>query len=114
MMTSHPGSLTIHQILWLKVLLDSRQQYQPLEALMNFLAFLVQTLWQSKQKKIRGIPTNSLGNPYKIRGLSAITWGPETPGSRSTPLKLHISTYNPTKLRATISAYCAGDDVIKE
>jgi len=39
---------------------------------------------------IRGIPTNSLGNPYKIRGLSAITWGPETPGSRSRPIKFHI------------------------
>jgi len=38
-------------------------------------------LWQNKQKLIRGIPTNSLGNLYKIRGLSALTWAPETPGS---------------------------------
>ena len=57
---------------------------------MDSLAFLVQKLWQNKQKLIRGIPTNSLGNPYKIRSLSAITWGPETSGSRSRPLKLLI------------------------
>ena len=30
---------------------------------------------------IMGIPTDSLGNPYKIRDLSAITWVPETPGN---------------------------------
>jgi len=89
-MTSYPESRTIQQILRLKVFLDSRLQYESLGGLMNFLAFLVQKLWQSKQKIIRGFPTNSLGNPYKIRGLSAITWGPETPGSRSRPLKLHI------------------------
>ena len=65
-------------------------QYESLEGLMDFLAFLVQTLWQNKQNIIRGIPTNSLANPYKIRGFSAITWGPGTPGSRSRPLKLHI------------------------
>jgi len=64
---------------------------------MDFLAFLVQKLWKNKQKSFRVILTNSLGNPYKIRGLSAITWGPETPGSRSRPLKLHIPAYNPTK-----------------
>jgi len=50
--------------------LDSRLQYESLEGLMDFLAFLVQKLWQNKQKIIRGIPTNSLENPYKIRGLS--------------------------------------------
>ena len=81
MMTSYPGSQTIHQILWLKVFLDSRLQYESLEGLMDFPAFLVQKLRQNKQKIIRGIPTNSLGNPYKIRGLSALTWAPETPGS---------------------------------
>jgi len=89
-MTSYPGSRTIHQILWVKVFLDSRLQYESLEGLMDFLTFLVQKLRQSKQKLIRGISTNSLENPYKIRGLSAITWGPETPGGRSRPLKLHI------------------------
>jgi len=81
---------------------------------MDFLAFLVQKLWQNKQKIIRGIPTKSLGNPYKNKGLSAITWGPETSGSRSRPLKLHIPAYNPTKFWATISAHCPVDDVIKE
>jgi len=111
-MTSYPGSRTIHQILWLKVFLDSRLQYEYLEGLMDFLTFLGQKLWQKKQKITRGISTDSLGNPYKIRGLSAITWGPETSGSRSRPLKLHIPAQNPTKLRATISAHC--HDVIKE
>jgi len=57
---------------------------------MDFLAFLVQKLWQNKQKIIREIPTSSLGNPYKIWGLMALTWAPETLGSRSRPLKLHI------------------------
>jgi len=90
MMTSYSGSRTIYHILWLKVFLDSKLQYESLEGLIDFLVFLVQKLWQNKQKIIRGIPTNSLGNPYKIRGLSAITWGPETPGSRSRPPNLHI------------------------
>ena len=58
---------------------------------MDFLTFLVQKLWKNKQKIIiNGIPTNSLGNPYKIWGLMALTWAPETLGSRSRPLKLHI------------------------
>ena len=56
---------------------------------MDFVAFLVQ-LWQNKQKVIREIPTNTLGNPYKIRGISAITYAPETTGRRSRPLQLHI------------------------
>jgi len=37
-----PGSRLIEQILWLKVLLDSRLQYESLGALMDFLAILVQ------------------------------------------------------------------------
>ena len=78
--------------------LDSRLQYKSSEGLMDFPAFLVQKLWRNKQKLIRGIPTNSLGNPYRIRDLSAITWAPETPGSRSKPLKLHIPAQNTTKV----------------
>ena len=58
---------------------------------MDSLAFLVQKLRHNKQKLIRGIPTNSLGNSYKIWGLSAITLAPETPGSRSRALKTHIT-----------------------
>jgi len=57
---------------------------------MDFLAFLVEKLWKNKQKIIRGIPINSLRIPYKIRGLSAIAWGPGTAGIQSRPLKLHI------------------------
>jgi len=41
MMTSYPGSRTIHQILWLKIFLDSWLQYESLEGLMDFPAFLV-------------------------------------------------------------------------
>jgi len=90
-MMSYPGSRTILHILWLRsFFLDSRLQYESLEGLMDFLAFLFQKLWQNKQKINRGIPTNSLGNPYKIRGLSAITWGPVMLGSQFRPLKLHI------------------------
>jgi len=58
MMTSYPGSRTIHQILWLKDFLDSRLKYESLEGLMGFLPFLVQQFWQNKQNIIRGIPTN--------------------------------------------------------
>jgi len=54
--------------------LDSTLQYESLEGLMDFLAFLVQNLWQNKQKLIRGISTNSLGDYYKISGLLAILW----------------------------------------
>jgi len=36
--------------------LDSKLQYESLEGLMDFLAFLVQKLWQNKQKLIREIP----------------------------------------------------------
>jgi len=50
MMTSSPGSRTIHPILWFKVFLESRLQYEFLEGLLDFLAFLVQTLWQNNQK----------------------------------------------------------------
>ena len=91
-MTSFPGCRTIHRILWLEDFLDSRLQYESLEGLMDFLEFLVQTLWKNKQKIIRGIPTNSLGNPYKIWGLMALTWAPETLGSLSWPLKASYSS----------------------
>jgi len=50
MMTSYPRSPTIHQILSLKVFLDSRLPYESLEGLMDFLAFLVQNLWQTSKK----------------------------------------------------------------
>jgi len=43
--------------------LESRSEYESSEGLIDFLAFLVQKLWQNQQKLIRGIPTNSLGNP---------------------------------------------------
>ena len=45
-----PGSQPIETILWLKDVLDSRVQSESLEGLMDFLTFLVQTLWRNKQK----------------------------------------------------------------
>jgi len=70
--------------------LGSRLQYKSLEGLMDFLAFLVQKLRQNKQKIMRGIVTNSLGISFKIRGFSVIILTPETPGSRSRALQIHI------------------------
>jgi len=81
---------------------------------MDFLAFLVQKSWPNFRKFIRGIPSNFLGDYYKISGRLAITLAPETPGSRSRALKIHITAWNPTKVWATISAHCPGDDVMKE
>jgi len=47
MTSSFLGSRTIEPILWLKVLLDSRQQYESSEGLMDFLA-----LWFKSYGKI--------------------------------------------------------------
>jgi len=57
---------------------------------MDFLAFMVQTLWPNFRKFIRRIPTNSLGISYNIRGLPAIAWAPVTPRNRSKALQIHI------------------------
>jgi len=113
-MTSYPGSRTIHQILWLKVFFDSRLQYESLEDLMDFLAFLVQKLWQKKQKLIREIHWTYSAMSSMIWGLLALTLASEMVRSRSRPLQLHIPAENTTKLWATISAHCRGDDVIIE
>ena len=113
-MTSYPGSRTIHQILWLKFFFDSRLQYESLEGLMDFLAFLVQRFWQNKQKLIREIQWNYSAMSSMIWGLQALTWAPETLGSRSRPLQVHIPALNTTKLWVTILAHCPGDDVTIE
>jgi len=47
----------VAQIVW-----DSRLQYESLEGLMDFVAFLVHKLWQNNLKPYREIPTNPLGN----------------------------------------------------
>jgi len=91
----------------------SRLQYESLEGLMDFLAILVHKLRQNKQNLIRGIPSDSLGDYYKISGLLTITLAPKMPGSRTRALKTQITAQNPTKFWATISADCPGDDVIK-
>jgi len=49
MMTSSPRSRTIHSIFWFKFFLDCRLQYESLEGLTDFLAFLVQKLWQKNR-----------------------------------------------------------------
>jgi len=56
-----PGSRPIKSILWIKVLLDYRLQYESLEGLIDFVAFLVQKLWQNNQILIRKIPGNPPG-----------------------------------------------------
>jgi len=66
MTSSSPGSPPVEPILWLRVFLDSRLQYESLEGLMDFLAFLVQKLRQNKQELIKGIPTNSLAFPTRF------------------------------------------------
>jgi len=73
-----------------KFFLDSRLQYESSEGLMDFLAFLVQKLWQNKQKLTREIPLTYSVMSSMILGLLALTWAPETLGSRSRPLQLHI------------------------
>jgi len=47
---NHPSDLVTRSFL------DSRLQYQSLEGLMDFLAFLVQTLWPNFRILLRGIP----------------------------------------------------------
>jgi len=89
-MTSLPGGQTIHRILWLEVFLDSRLQYESLLGFDGLSSISGSKVMEKKQKIISGIPTNSLRNPYKIWGLMALTWAPETLGSRSRPRKLHI------------------------
>jgi len=42
-----PGRRQIEPILWLKVYLDSRLKYESLECLIDFVAFLVEKLWQN-------------------------------------------------------------------
>jgi len=111
MTSSSPGNRPIKPILWLKVFLDSRLQHESSEGLMDFLTFLVQKLWQIKQKLIREIPIKYSAYSSINWGLLAITLAPE---SRSRALKTHITALDPTKFRAIISAHCLGDDVTKE
>jgi len=54
-MTSLPGSRTIHQIWRFEVFLDSRLQYESLEGLMDFLAFLIEKLRPNFRVLIREI-----------------------------------------------------------
>jgi len=48
--SNHPSDLVTRSFL------DSRLQYESLEGLMDFLAFLVQTLWPDFRILIRKIP----------------------------------------------------------
>jgi len=84
------GSQTIHQILWLEVFLDCKLQHESLEGLMEFPGFLVQKLWQNQQKLIREIRRNHSAMSLMIWGPLAPTSAPETLGSPSRPLQLHV------------------------
>ena len=66
--TSLLGSRTIHQIWWLEVFLDSRLQYESLEGLIDFLAFLLQRLWPNFRVLIREKIKQEL---YRCGGLSS-------------------------------------------
>jgi len=48
--SNHPSDLVTRSFL------DSKLQYESLEGLMDFLAFLVQKLWPNFRKLIRKIP----------------------------------------------------------
>jgi len=73
-----------------QIFLDSRLQYESLEGLMDFLAILAQKLWQNKQKLIREISVKYSAYSSINWGLLAITLAPETLGSPSRALKIHI------------------------
>jgi len=62
MMSSGPGHQRQEQFFRLKFVLETRLQYESLEGLMDFLAFLVPKLWPKKRKSIRKILANPLGN----------------------------------------------------
>jgi len=110
MTSPSPGSRPIEPILWLKVFLDSRLQYESTEGSMDFIAFLVQTLRQNRQKLIRGIPTGSPGDYYMISGLLAITLAPER---QEVDLRLYRFISQP-RIQPKFEPHCPGDDVIKE
>jgi len=75
---------------------------------MDFLTFLVQKLWQNKQKLNRETPINDSAYSSKNWGLLTITLAPETPGSQSRTLKTHYSLGSTQTL-----SHNFGDDVIK-
>ena len=82
--SKHPSDLVTRRFL------DPRLQYESLEGLINFLAFLVQKLWPNFRVLIRDIPWNYSALSSTIWGLLALTRAPETLGSRSRAPKLHI------------------------
>jgi len=55
-------------ILWLKVFLDSRLEYESLEPLIDFLAFLIQKLCQKKNYQPETLECQS--NPLKSRTVA--------------------------------------------
>jgi len=59
-MTSSPNN---EPKLWLKVWLDSRLEYESLEPLMDFLAFLVLKLWPEDPNLMRYMLSNLRGFP---------------------------------------------------
>jgi len=61
-----PGNRPIEPISWLKVFFDSRLQYESSEGLLDFLAFLVQKLWQNNWIFFREIPDNYSSNSRNI------------------------------------------------
>jgi len=58
--------------------------------LIDFLTFLVQKLWQNIQKLLREIPWNHSAISSMIWVFLAIPLAPETLGSQSRALMIHI------------------------
>ena len=72
--SNHPSDLVTRTKFFF--ILDSRLQYESLEGLMDFLAFLVQKLWPNFRILIREIPRNYSALSSTIWGLLAPTWAP--------------------------------------
>ena len=79
-------------IFWLAVFLDSRAEYAFLELLIEFLAFLVQTLGQ-KTANCQEVFLNTFeGFPQIILSFFALIVEPETLKTRSDPSKSRVVT----------------------
>jgi len=63
-----------------QIFFDSRLQYESLEGLMDYVAFLVQKVWKNKQKLIREITIHYSTYSSINWGLLVITLAQEMPG----------------------------------
>jgi len=88
-LSSH-GTRPIEPISCLKVLLDSRLQYDFLQGLIDIVAFLVQKVWQNNRISIREIPRKFPRYLLRVCSLLTTTLEPEMLESRWRTLKTRI------------------------